>query len=74
MLKGPAPAKDFIKMIQLHSSILYSLSDSSMATALFTLLGQNVRVFHSNLANLFGALLRINSFFVSTPQNVDFAQ
>ena len=50
-------------MIQLHSSILYSLSDSSLATAFSTLLGQNVQVFHSNLVNFFGALQRINNFF-----------
>ena len=53
----------------------YSLSDSSLATAFPTFLWQNVRVFHTNSANILGALLRvcINILFVSTPQNVDFA-
>ena len=53
----------------------YSLSDSSLAITFATFLWQNVRVCHPNLANLFGALLRVckNILFVSAPQNVDFA-
>ena len=53
----------------------YSLSDSGLAIAFSTFLWQNVRVCHPNLANQFGALLRvsINIPFVSAPQNVNFA-
>ena len=57
------------------SCLYYSLSDSSLAITFATFLWQNVRVCHPNLANLFGALLRVctNIPFVSVPQNVDFA-
>ena len=39
---------------------LYSLSDSSLATAFCTFLLQNVQVYYPNLVNLLGALLCIN--------------
>ena len=62
-----------ITLLQIFS--YYSLSDSSLTITFAAFLGQNGRVFQSNLANMLGALLRvcINIFFVSTPQNVDFA-
>ena len=40
--------------------LCYSLSDSSLAITFATFLWQNVRVCHPNLANLFGALLRVS--------------
>ena len=39
--------------------LCYSLSDSSLAITFATFLWQNVRVCHPNVANLFGALLRV---------------
>ena len=70
---GSRPVQDLSKFNNIEP--YYSLSDSSLAITFATFLGQNVQVFHPNLANMLGALLRvcINNFFVSTPQNVDFA-